>query len=59
MKTFFLPHGKLKGIIADFCSANFVSDEKNSTFSELFTYGSLHILQISVHSKSDTDEEAL
>ncbi len=37
LKTFFLPHDKLKsalkGIIAAFCSANFVSDEKNSTFS--------------------------
>ncbi len=28
-------------------------------FLSYFTYGLLHILQISVHSKSDTDEEAL
>ncbi len=31
-------HDKLKGIIADFCSANFVSDEKNSTFSYIFLF---------------------
>ncbi len=39
-ENFFLPHGKLKsalkGIIADFCSANFVSDEKTVHFRELF-----------------------
>ncbi len=40
VQTFFLPHDKLitwlsalKGIIAAFCSANFVCDENNSTFS--------------------------
>ncbi len=58
-KLFFLPHelitwlSALKGIIAAFCSANFVCDEK------VFTYGSMHFLQISAHSKSDTDEVAL
>ncbi len=64
-KHFFLPHelitlSALKGIIAAFCSANFVCDENNSTFSSvIFTYGSMHFLQISAHSKSDTDEVAL
>ncbi len=45
--------------IAAFCSANFVCDENNSVFISYFTYGSMHFLQISAHSKSDTDEVAL
>ncbi len=61
--NFFLPHDKLKsalkGIIAAFCSANFVSDEKISTFSSVILLVSLHFLQFSAHSKSDTDEVAL
>ncbi len=42
VQTFFLPHDKLitwssalKGIIAAFCSANFVCDENNSMFSSV------------------------
>ncbi len=42
VQTFFLPHDKLitrlsalKGIIAAFCSANFVCYENNSTFSSV------------------------
>ncbi len=42
VQTFFLPHAELitwlsalKGIIAAFCSANFVCDENNSTFSSV------------------------
>ncbi len=45
-------------IIAGFCGANIVYDENND-FSSVFTYGSMHLLQISAHSKSDTDEIAL
>ncbi len=64
-KLFFLPHelitwlSALKGIIAAFYSANFVCDENNYVFVSYFTYGSMHFLQISAHSKSDTDEVAL
>ncbi len=46
-------------IIAAFCGADFVYDENNYVFISYFTYGSMHFLQISAHSKSDTDEVAL
>ncbi len=66
VQTFFLPHAELitwlsalKGIIAAFCRPNFVCDENNYIFICYFTYGSLHFLQISAHSKSYTDEVAL
>ncbi len=46
-------------IIATFCSVNLVYDEKNYAFVSYFTYGSMYLLQISAHLKSDTDEVAL
>ncbi len=46
-------------IIAAFSSANLVSDEKNSTFSSVILPLVLNFLQISDHSKSETDEVAL
>ncbi len=46
-------------ITAAFCGANFVYDENNYVFISYFTYRSMHFLQISAHSKSDTDEVAL
>ncbi len=44
---------------AAFCSANLVSDVKNSRFSSIILPLLLNFLQISAHSKSDTDEVAL
>ncbi len=50
----------LKGIIVVFCSTNFVCDENNSTLiHQLFYLRIDAFLQISAHSKSDTDEVAL
>ncbi len=46
-------------IIAAFCSANFVYVNNNYFFVSYFNYGLIHFLQISAHSKSDTDEVAL
>ncbi len=46
-------------IIAAFCGADLVYDENNYVFISYFTYGSMHFLQISAYSKSDTDEVAL
>ncbi len=46
-------------IAAFFCGANFVYDENNYVFVSYFTYGPMHFLQISAHSKSDTDKAAL
>ncbi len=45
-------------IIAAFCGEHFVYDE-NNVFISYFNYGSMHFLQISAHSNSDTDEVAL
>ncbi len=46
-------------IIAAFCGANFVYNENNYCLRQLFTYGSMHFLQISAYFKSDIDEVAL
>ncbi len=43
----------LKGIIAALCGAYFVCDEKNYVFVSYFTYGLMHFLQTSAHSKSN------
>ncbi len=45
--------------IAFFCSANLVYDENNYVFVSYFTYGLMYFLQISAHSKLDTDEVAV